>query len=116
MQQTALYKATQLRPVYARRSATTLQFYPSSATPAYSTSTVNCNYVAKPTTASWGYNITLGQATYNSATSVDFELHPSEETSLVFDILELAGIMMEDPGLVNVANQEEASKNQQELM
>ena len=116
MQQTALYKATQLRPVHVRRSATTLQFYPSSASPAYSTSTVNCNYISVPTTASWGYNITLGQATYNSATSTDFQLHPSEETSLVFDILELAGIMMEDPGLVNAANNEEAAKNQQELM
>lgn len=116
MQQTALYKATQLRPVYARRSATTLQFYPSSATPAYATTTVNCNYTAKPTTAAWGYNLVLGQALYNSGTSTDFELHPSEETSLVFDILELAGIMMEDPNLVNIANQEEASKNQQELM
>lgn len=116
MQQTALYKATQLRPVYVRRSATTLQFYPSSATPAYSTTTVNCNYTAKPTTAVWGYNLVLGQALYNSGTSTDFELHPSEETSLVFDILELAGIMMEDPNLVNIANQEEASKNQQELM
>ena len=116
MQQTALYKATQLRPVHVRRSATTLQFYPSSASPAYSTSNVNCNYISVPTTASWGYNITLGQATYNSATSTDFQLHPSEETSLVFDILELAGIMMEDPGLVNAANNEEAAKNQQELM
>ena len=33
-----------------------------------SISNVNCNYVAKPTDASWGYNITLGEATYNSAT------------------------------------------------
>ena len=116
MEQTALYKATQLRPVYVRRSATKLQFYPSTANPAYSTSTVNCNYVSKPTDVSWGYNITLGEATYNSATSTDFELHPSEENSLVFEILELAGIMMSDVGLINVADKEEASKNQQELM
>ncbi len=116
MEQTALYKASELRPVYVRSSATRLRFYPANVSPVRSISNVNCNYVAKPTDASWGYNIVLGQALYNSGTSTDFELHPSEETSLVFDILELAGIMMEDPNLVNIANQEEASKNQQELM
>jgi hypothetical protein len=116
MEQTALYKASELRPVYVRLSASRLRFYPANVSPVRSISNTNCNYVAQPTTAYWGYNISLGQATYNSATSTDFQLHPSEETSLVFDILELAGIMMEDPGLVNAANNEEAAKNQQELM
>lgn len=116
MEQTALYKASELRPVYVRLSATRLRFYPANVSPVRSISNVNCNYVAKPTDVSWGYNITLGEATYNSATSTDFELHPSEENSLVFEILELAGIMMSDVGLINVADKEEASKNQQELM
>ena len=116
MEQTALYKASELRPVYVRLSANRLRFYPANVSPIRSVSNTSCNYTAKPTTAVWGYNLVLGQALYNSGTSTDFELHPSEETSLVFDILELAGIMMEDPNLVNIANQEEASKNQQELM
>ena len=116
MEQTALYKASELRPVYVRLSATRLRFYPANVSPVRSISNVNCNYVAKPTNVSWGYNITLGEATYNSATSTDFELHPSEENSLVFEILELASIMMSDVGLINVADKEEASKNQQELM
>ena len=116
MEQTALYKASELRPVYVRLSAARLRFYPANVSPTRSISNTSCNYIAKPTTAAWGYNLVLGQALYNSGTSTDFELHPSEETSLVFDILELAGIMMEDPNLVNIANQEEASKNQQELM
>ena len=116
MEQTALYKASELRPVYVRLSANRLRFYPANVSPIRSVSNTSCNYTAKPTTAAWGYNLVLGQALYNSGTSTDFELHPSEETSLVFDILELAGIMMEDPNLVNIANQEEASKNQQELM
>ena len=115
MEQTALYKASELRPVYVRLSATRLKFYPANVSPVRSISNVNCNYVAQPTTAYWGYNITLGQATYNQATTTNFQLHPSEETSLVFDILELAGIMMEDANLVNIANVEEAAKTQQEL-
>ena len=107
MEQTSLYKATQLRPVYARRSATQLQFYPSSASPAYSTSTVNCNYIAKPTTVVWGYTVVNNQAMYNSATSTNFELQASEEIDLVYKILELAGIVLNKPGLVQIAATED---------
>jgi hypothetical protein len=107
MEQTSLYKATQLRPVYVRRSATQLQFYPSSALPAYSTSTVNCNYVAKPATVVWGYTVVNNQAMYNLTTSTDFELQASEETNLVYKILELAGIVLNKPGLVQIAATED---------
>lgn len=55
---------------------------------------VKCNYIAKPTTASWGYNIVGEYPLYNSSTSVDFELHPSEETMLVNTILKMAGIIL----------------------
>jgi len=78
------------------------------------TSEVEINYIKKPANAVWGYNVIVGQALYDSSTSTDFELHPSEETSLVNEILELAGIMMEKPGLINIANAEEDKKVQQE--
>ena len=94
-------------PVYVRRSATQLQFYPSSASPAYSTSTVNCNYVTKPTPVVWGYTVVNNQALYDSTTATDFELHPSEESELVYKILELAGIVLNKPGLVQVAANED---------
>jgi len=109
MEQTSLYKATQLRPVYVRRSPTKLQFYPGSASPAYSTSTVNCNYIAKPTSPTWGYTVVNNQALYNAATSTDFELQASEETDLVYKILEMAGIILNKPGLVQIATNEETS-------
>lgn len=116
MEQTPLYKATQGRPNYIRLSATKIKFYPATVDPVRTTSNVSCDYVAKPTTAAWGYNIVLGQALYDASKTTDFDLHPSEENSLVFEILKLAGIMMEDVGLINVSNQEESSKNQQELI
>ena len=78
------------------------------------TSEVEINYIKKPANAVWGYNVIVGQALYDSSTSTDFELHPSEETSLVNEILELAGLMMEKPGLINIANAEEDKKVQQE--
>jgi hypothetical protein len=71
-------------------------------------------YIGKPTSPSWAYNVVAGQALYNSTNSIDFELHVSEETSLVNEILELAGIMMEKPNLVALADREEDKKIQQE--
>ena len=78
------------------------------------TPSVKCNYVDKPTTASFDYTIVNGEALYNSTNSVDFELHESEETELVLKVLELAGISIEDPQLYQAATQQEVKKLQQE--
>ena len=107
MGQTALYAPTQLRPVYVRRSATQLQFYPGSASPAYSTSTVNCNFIARPGQVVWGYTVVNSQALYDATLSTDYVLHASEETELVYKVLELAGIVLNKPGLVQIAANED---------
>ena len=78
------------------------------------TSGVKCNYIRKPATVKWGYNIVLDNALYNSSTSVDFELHPSEETELVIKVLELAGISTRELQLYQVAANEEIKNTQQE--
>ena len=38
---------------------------------------------------------------YDSSSSIDFELHESEETELVIKILELCGILIKDSGASN---------------
>ena len=75
---------------------------------------VTYTYIRKPVDAKWGYTIVNEQAQYNASTSVDFELHPSEANNLVIKILALAGIMMKDPNLYQVASQEEIKDIQQE--
>ena len=75
---------------------------------------VKCNYVRKPLSVSWNYTEINGVAMYNSSNSTDFELHESEETELVFKILQLAGIAMESMDLYQVAAQEEIRNIQQE--
>lgn len=77
-------------------------------------SAVSCNYIKKPTTPQWGYQIVFGEPLYDAANSEDFELHPSEETELVIKILELAGLLIKDISLYQVANSEEAETIQQE--
>ena len=59
--------------------------------------------MSRPTDVSWNYTEINGAALYNSASSVDFELHESEENTLVIKILALAGISIKDPQLMQVA-------------
>jgi hypothetical protein len=47
-------------------------------------------------------------ALYNVGDSRDFMLHASEEGLLVIKILELAGVVINKPGLVQIAGNEEA--------
>ena len=75
---------------------------------------ITCNYVRQPAPVEWGYNVVAGKALYQPATSINFELHNSEETKLVIKILELAGIVINKPGLVSIASQKEASMSQQQ--
>jgi hypothetical protein len=78
------------------------------------TSGVSCNYIKIPSEVSWNYQMVFGEALYNSADSVDFELHESEETELVIKILAFAGLAVQDIGMYQVANQIENQTNQQE--
>ena len=73
--------------------------------------TVECFRV--PIRAQWTYVVVNGKALYNSsdASAQNFELHRSEEDTLVNKILELAGIVIAKPGLSQVV----AQKSQEEL-
>ena len=105
------------RPVYVRKNGTQILLYPTSSSPAYSTSTLNCHYVAKPATVKWTYTVSgTYKALYNASASdlQNFELHLSEEANLVVKILQLAGVSMKDQFLTQVAGQKEANDIQQE--
>ncbi len=102
---------TNSRPIYTR-SGNSITVYGDDGIPI--TSGVTCNFIKQPNSVTWGYNVVADKALYNANTSTDFELHNSEETKLVIKILELAGVVINKPGLVSVAAQKEASKLQQE--
>ena len=75
---------------------------------------VYCNYIARPATVKWAYTVVFEQAMYNSNNSVNFELHESEETELVIKILSLAGVMLKDPNMYQIASTEDQKSIQQE--
>ena len=115
-----LTNPTVTRPIYVRYSNAgdnqqnrerRIQVYPITIV-----SNVQCNYIARPSTARWGYTIVNDKPLYNpSATyTTHFELHESEETDLVFKICGLAGIVIKDPMFYQQAAQEEMKQIQQE--
>ena len=61
---------------------------------------------------SWAYNSVTG--TYDASNSINFELHPSEETELIIKILGLAGIILKDNSLYGIASGEDVKNTQQE--
>ena len=111
---TYLANPTIKRPVYTHSDASTysntIKIYPSNG------SNVSASYVRKPEDPNWTYVVVGDKALYNSTATdhQDFELHASEEASLVLKILLLAGIQLKTPQLSQQAGQEDMKNIQQE--
>jgi len=111
-----LARPTSSNPVYVRTGANKIQLYP---TPT-STDTITHNFVRRPKDVYWGYVIVPQSSggneypMYNAAAAQDFELHESEEMPLVYKILELGGIVINKPGLVQAASLEQQENLQNE--
>ena len=78
------------------------------------TTGVSCNYIKKPAKVDWAYQEIAGRALYDSTNKVDFELHISEETELVYKILQLAGLSIKELQVYQLGNQMEVQNTQQE--
>ena len=113
---------TKSRPVYTRYAGNALRVYP------YPAATIDANgnaispiidrvllsYIKTPLTPNWGYVVVNDKALYNDNISVDFELHASEESELVYRILTFAGIAIKQPELIQIAAGLEGAKVKQE--
>ena len=112
-----LAKPTKNTPVYSKFSSDSqpliFRIYP------YPTGgdDVLINYIRKPKSPKWTYVISHNKnALYNPSAigHQDFELHSSEESTLVFKILQLAGLSIKDYQLSGAASQQEMKTLQQE--
>ena len=93
-----LTKPTSHFPVYLYEDEK-LIVYPTSIN-----SGISCDYIKKPVIPSWDFTLGLqNQYLYNAATSVDFEIHSSEQTELILKILIYAGVVIKSPEIVQVA-------------
>ena len=94
-----LTSPTTKRPIYIRREED-IKVFPNTIT-----SGITCSYIRKPVKPSWGYVVVNEQALYNASTAQNFELHASEETTLVLKILGLAGIVMQKQDIAAIGQQ-----------
>ncbi len=70
-------------------------------------SSLRINCILAPPTPSWGFTIgSLGQYLFNSTSSQNFLLDISEQSNLVNGILKYAGVVINDPSIIDLASQE----------
>tara|TARA_R110002167_G_scaffold10046_3_gene46373 strand:- start:1508 stop:2245 length:738 start_codon:yes stop_codon:yes gene_type:complete len=105
------------RPVYTRYTTFSGNYpdrikiypYPESGNNAF------ISYIKKPVPPNWNYQIVNEKPFFlNNSESINFTLHPSEESELVYRILALAGVQVEKPQLTQTAMTLETAKVQQE--
>ena len=95
-------------PVYYKEGAN-IKFFPSTITSA------TIDYVKIPSEPVWaGTTDSYGAITYNSNASTPFDLHISDQVSLVIGILKYAGVVISDPQVVQAASAEANSQVQLE--
>ena len=71
------------------------------------------SYIAKPVDIEWNYTIgNVGQYLYNSVTSVNFDLSVSEQTNVIIQVLAYAGVIINDPTIIQVAQTEQQLEQQ----
>lgn len=81
------------------------------------TDNILVNYIRKPLNVVWGFTVgTRGQYIYDpnpydpdvvpATGSVNFELHESEQTLVITKILLYAGVVINDPQIINLASQQ----------
>ena len=106
-QNNPLTAATLSRMVYVRASGGTATLYPI----LLQDMDFVVEYYARPTPPTWGYVVVNKRALYNNSAiySTNFSLHASEEENLVSRILQLAGIIIMKPGIVEIGAAEKAA-------
>ena len=62
----------------------------------------------------WAYTVVNEKALFNGGNAVNFEIHYSDMSELVYKILSLAGITIAKPGLGSYGDQQIAGQKQQE--
>jgi hypothetical protein len=74
------------------------------------TTNILVDYLTLPSDPKWAFTGGGSNAyTYDSANSVDFQIHQSDETDLVTKILAYSGVIIKDPTVIQIAAQKEVN-------
>lgn len=102
-----LTKPDAKKPVYIR-NGNELTVYPIDIT------NLSCTYIKNPAQVVWGYVEINDVAKYDSSSATNFELHESDETTVVYKILSYAGLVIKQPDISQIADQKDNVKVQKE--
>lgn len=96
-------------PVYTYKNFN-IKVYPTSIT---GNGVISCTYVRKPYNPKWSFTTSPPnyQYVYDPGTSVQFDLHPTEQTNLIIKILLYSGVIIKDPQIVQAAAQQVQAEN-----
>jgi hypothetical protein len=74
---------------------------------------ISATYLRKPLNPVWNFTASAPyyQYIYNPNTSVNFELHPTEQISVITRILLYSGVVIKDPQIVQIAAQQIQAEN-----
>ena len=102
-----LTKPDSKKPVYIR-NGNSITVYPDTIT------SVSCSFIKKPVEAKWNYVNVSNVAKYDSSSSTNFEIHESDETTIVYKVLSYAGLVIKQADISQVAEQKDTLKTQKE--
>lgn len=106
-----LARPTLSRPIYTERTSRISVHNGSSVM-----SNIAIHYYRLPSTVSWGYFVLSSKALYDQSPlkTTHFELHPAEESELVYKILKFAGVSMQKTDIMQAGQGMETMQTQQE--
>jgi len=106
-----LTQPTEKFPIYLYESGQLFVFPNTIITP----NDINISYLATPANVVWGYTTGgLGEYIYATGASTDFQLDVTEQTEIILRILAYAGVIIQDPSIVQIASQAVANEDANE--
>jgi len=106
-----LTQPTEKFPIYLYESGQLFVFPNTIITP----NDINISYLATPANVTWAYTTGgLGEYVYAAGASIDFQLDVTEQTEIILRILAYAGVIIQDPSIVQMASQAVATEDANE--
>jgi len=106
-----LTQPTEKFPIYLYESGQIFVFPNTIITP----NDINISYLATPANVTWAYTTGgLGEYIYAAGASTDFQLDVTEQTEIILRILAYAGVIIQDPSIVQIASQAVATEDANE--
>ncbi len=106
-----LTQPTNKFPIYLYESGQIFVFPNTIITP----NDINISYLATPANVLWAYTTGgLGEYVYAAGASTDFQLDITEQTEIILRILAYAGVIIQDPSIIQIASQAVATEDANE--